>query len=523
MLIVTSFVYAAGLLLMAVVARFPGACRSAGFLVGIGTAGTGFGVLIGTVSRATPPEKRSQTVGLVAAAGSLGTFVIAPLGQHLIDGLGWQGGNGRVRRASPRRWRCFRCRSASRRRPTRTRRMHQKLGEAVREAIGHRGYLFMTLAFFACGFQLVFITTHLPAYLQLCGVAPGVGASALGADRSVQRDRHLLFGLLGARYSQKHLLAMIYLLRTLIIVVFLLVPVSAASTLVFAAAMGFLWLGVAPLVTGIIGRVFGLTHFNTLYGVVFLSHQVGSFFGAWMGGVVFDRFGNYNFAWGALIVDRPAAFTLQWLMDEQPPRESRLPSRAACRGLSGRRRPLQNFHSPFRTAAAGAPIVRAVHHRTHPHKGRSPCSPLPATRRTPTPHPPPASAARGPAPTPPRRPAIGQHADRRTRHRRRQHRDRDRADGRTAAPHPARLEQRYAEAVQAFQAQRYSAAYGRFAALADEGHAPAALMALALVRYAPMFGAEWSATPAQMEDWSALAMQDMRVAGALIARHDRGE
>ena len=191
----------------------------------------------------------------------------------------------------------------------------------MREALGHRGYLYMTLAFFACGFQLVFITTHLPAYLQLCGVAPGIGASALALIGLFNTIGTYLFGLLGARYSQKHLLALIYLLRTLFIVAFLLVPISAASTLVFASAMGFLWLGVAPLVSGIIGRVFGLTHFNTLYGVVFLSHQVGSFFGAWMGGLVFDRTGNYNFAWGALIVIGVAAFTLQWLMDERPPHE----------------------------------------------------------------------------------------------------------------------------------------------------------------------------------------------------------
>ena len=197
----------------------------------------------------------------------------------------------------------------------------QKLGDAVREAMAHRGYLFMTLAFFACGFQLVFITTHLPAYLQLCGVAPGVGASALALIGLFNTVGTYTFGLLGARYSQKHLLALIYLLRTLFIVVFLLVPVSAASTLVFAAAMGLLWLGVAPLVTGIIGRVFGLVHFNTLYGIVFLSHQVGSFFGAWMGGIVYDRTGSYNVAWGALIVIGVTAFALQWLMDERPPHE----------------------------------------------------------------------------------------------------------------------------------------------------------------------------------------------------------
>ena len=324
-LIVTALLYAAGLLLMVFSKSIPGGplvgLQVAGFLIGIGTAGAGFGVLIGTISRATPAEKRSQTVGLVAAAGSLGTMVIAPVGGWLIDGFGWQlamAGFAAIAGSMALLSLPIREQAVS---DGNLSRVNQKLGEALREAIGHRGYLFMTLAFFACGFQLVFITTHLPAYLQLCGVAPGVAASALGLIGLFNAVGTYLFGLLGARYSQKHLLALIYLLRTLIIVAFLLAPISAASTLVFAAAMGFLWLGVAPLVTGIIGRVFGLTHFNTLYGIVFLSHQVGSFFGAWMGGLVFDRFGNYDFGWGALIVIGVGAFTLQWLMDERPPRE----------------------------------------------------------------------------------------------------------------------------------------------------------------------------------------------------------
>ena len=318
-LVGTALLYTAGLLLMMFSKALPGALEVAGFLMGVGTAGTGFGVLMGTVARATPPEKRSQIVGLVAAAGSLGTMVIAPSGQWLIDGLGWKAAlvGFAVLAASmallslPIREQPVAGATSSK----------MKLGDALREAMAHRGYLFMTLAFFACGFQLTFILTHLPAYLQLCGVAPGVAASALALIGLFNTIGTYLFGLLGARYSQKHLLALIYLFRTLFIVIFLLVPVSAASTLVFAAAMGFLWLGVAPLVTGIIGRVFGLTHFNSLYGVVFLSHQVGSFFGAWMGGLVFDRFGNYNFAWGALIVIGVTAFALQWLMDERPPRE----------------------------------------------------------------------------------------------------------------------------------------------------------------------------------------------------------
>lgn len=328
LLIATALIYAAGLALMIYSTAFPGALHVAGFLIGIGTAGTGFGVLIGTVSRATPPEKRSQTVGIVAAAGSLGTLFIAPFGQYLIDGAGWR--TGLV---------AFAAIAASmvllslpiREQPVGGQPSPQgklRLGEALREAMKHRGYVFMTLAFFACGFQLVFLTTHLPAYLQLCGVAPGVGASALGLIGLFNTIGTYMFGLLGARYSAKHLLALIYLLRTVFIALFLLMPISAASTLVFAAAMGLLWLGVTPLITVIIGRVFGLTHFNSLYGVVFLSHQVGSFFGAWMGGVVFDFSGNYNFAWGALIVIGVAAFLLQWLMDDRAPREPAHAARA---------------------------------------------------------------------------------------------------------------------------------------------------------------------------------------------------
>ena len=318
-LMVTAFAYAAGLILMLAANAFPGALHLAGFLAGVGTAGTGFGILIGVVSRATPPEKRSQTVGLVAAAGSLGTLFLAPLGQWLINDYGWKTAMVAFAAvaASMALFSLPIREPASPLAPV----AKQKLGDALREAMGHRGYLFMTLAFFACGFQLVFITTHLPAYLQLCGVNPAVSASALALIGLFNTVGTYVFGLLGARYSQKHLLALIYLLRTLFIVVFLLVPVSATSTLVFAAAMGFLWLGVAPLVTGIIGRVFGLVHFNTLYGIVFLSHQVGSFFGAWMGGIVYDRTGSYNVAWGALIVIGVSAFALQWLMDERPPRE----------------------------------------------------------------------------------------------------------------------------------------------------------------------------------------------------------
>jgi predicted MFS family arabinose efflux permease len=314
---VTALLFAAGLAMMIYSTSFPGGLTLAGFLLGIGT--TGFGTLYGAISRRTNPEKRSQTIGLVAAAGSLGTMVLAPFGGWMINQFGWQAAILVFAGiATCMAWFALPIREVPQQNSIQK---SASLGEALREATGHRGYLFMTLAFFACGFQLVFLTTHLPAYLALCGVAPGVGATALGLIGLFNAIGTFIFGQLGARYSQKHLLAMIYLLRTLFIAAFLIAPISAASTLIFAAAMGFLWLGVTPLVTGIIGRVFGLTHFNTLYGVVFLSHQVGSFFGAWMGGLVYTYAGNYNFAWGALIAIGLTAFTLQWLMDERPPRE----------------------------------------------------------------------------------------------------------------------------------------------------------------------------------------------------------
>lgn len=332
-LIGTSISFAAGLLLMSF-SRGALSLDIAGFLLGLGTAGTSFGVLMGVVTRASPPERRSQNVGIVAACGSLGTMVLAPIGQALIDGIGWQGALvafaciacSMLLLSFPLRGLAMRT-GAEPSAPT-GRRM--PLREALHEAVGHRGYMFMTVAYFACGFQLVFITTHLPAYLQVCGIAPGVGATALGLIGMFNAIGTYCFGLLGARYSQKRLLAGIYLFRTLFIIAFLYAPISPTTTLVFASAMGLLWLGVSPLVTGIVARVFGLEHFGTLYGVVFLSHQFGSFFGAWMGGLVFAWNGNYDLAWAALIAIGLTAFTLQWMMDDRPASSLRAGAPAAA-------------------------------------------------------------------------------------------------------------------------------------------------------------------------------------------------
>jgi predicted MFS family arabinose efflux permease len=311
----TALVYAAGLGLM-IVSRGALGLDIAGFLCGIGIAGTGFGVLIGVVARATPPEKRIQRVGLVAAVGSLGTVVLAPTGQAVISGYGWQAALAVF--AGIAIFTALLCLFVKETSVPDARPTPQPLRQALADAGRHRGFVQMTIAYFACGFQLIFITTHLPQYLQICGVSPEVGAQALGLIGFFNTLGTYLFGHLGARYSQKKLLALIYGTRTVFICIFLAVPITAATTLIFAAAMGFLWLGVAPLITGVIGRVFGLGHFNALYGTVFLSHQLGSFAGAWMGGVVFAATGAYSLAWAALIAIGTIAFLLQWTMDDRP-------------------------------------------------------------------------------------------------------------------------------------------------------------------------------------------------------------
>jgi predicted MFS family arabinose efflux permease len=320
-LIGTALIYATGLWIMASSHSALG-LDIAGTLIGIGVAGTGFGVLVGLVSRATPPERRSQAVGTVAALGSIATMVLAPLGQWLIAGYGWRvalvvfaaiaasmavislaidgsiGAAGSQRSAADDD--------------------DRGLAEVLRVALRHPGYLAMTVAFFACGFQLLFITTHLPSYLAMCGLPPTIGATALGVIGICNAVGTYGAGHLGAHFSQKRLLALIYLLRTAFIVAYLALPLSPQSTLIFAGAMGLLWLGVAPLVSGIIGRMFGLKHFGTLYGIVFFSHQLGSFCGALLGGIGVDLTGSYSVGWGSLIVIGTIAFLLQWPMDDRP-------------------------------------------------------------------------------------------------------------------------------------------------------------------------------------------------------------
>ncbi len=319
-LVVSAGIYALGLALMASTGSRLGLDAGLGVMAGLGLSGTAFGVLIGTVSRMVPPQSRNRMVGLVAAAGSVATLGLAPLSQFLIASSGWRAAllvfaglaaamavlalfiapaPDETERGAP---------AAS---PA------PSMAAALRNAASHRGYVGMTIAFFACGFQLAFITTHLAQFLAICGVSSGVSATAIGVIGLSNAAGSYVFGLLGSRFSPRKLLAGIYLMRTIAITVFVTSPVTPVSTIIFAAVMGFLWLGVVPLVSGLIGSLFGLRYFNTLFGVAFFSHQVGGFLGAWIGGVLFDLSGSYATAWLATVAVGLGAAALQWFADDR--------------------------------------------------------------------------------------------------------------------------------------------------------------------------------------------------------------
>ncbi len=307
-------VYAVGLLLMAYGDAL-GLLVGGGVLLGLAVSGSAFGVVLGAVSRAASDKTRPLAVSLVSAAGSIGTLILAPLGQYWIETQGWQGALiGFAVIATTISLTAL----LLEKKPVDASAFDLKPRAAITVAMSHRGFLAMTAAFFACGFQLVFIATHLPGYIEICGLPPSVGASALALIGLFNAIGTIVIGLMGARFGNGLMLALVYLLRTLAIAVYIAFPASVETTLIFAAMMGLLWLSVAPLVSALITSMFGVANFGTLFGVMFLSHQVGSFFGAWLGGLSFDLTGDYQTAWLGLIVVGLIAFLLQITADDRP-------------------------------------------------------------------------------------------------------------------------------------------------------------------------------------------------------------
>jgi predicted MFS family arabinose efflux permease len=290
-----------------------------GFCVGIALSCTASNIAMNITARTVSPLKRGAAMGAVSAIGSLGLTIASPMAQSLIGNFNWQmAAIGFLGLACVMLPAAFWGSKADQIEPEAVVGKPQSATDAITEALGHKGYRVLAIAFFVCGLQLVFITTHLPAYLDICGMDPTVGSNTLALVGLFNVIGSYLFGWLGDRYSKRMLLGSIYMLRSLALFMFFSFPPSPTTTLIFGAVLGTLWLGVVPLVSGLIVHLFGLRFMATLSGIAFMSHQVGSFLGAWGGGYIFNLFGNYDLAWKLAVAIGLAAGLFQMTMNTQP-------------------------------------------------------------------------------------------------------------------------------------------------------------------------------------------------------------
>jgi len=288
-----------------------------GVLAGLGVAFTAFSLALAAMVRVVGPEKRSLVLGLGTASGSMGQVLFSPLGQLGIASFGWQPalyilavstllvlplafvlpssttGKGEVH-------------------------SDQTFVEALREAAAHRGYVLLTLGFFVCGFHVAFITVHFPAYVRDLGLGAHIGAYAISIIGLCNIAGSFMSGAAGQRWSKKGGLAFIYFARAICITALLLAPKTELTMYLFAGAMGFLWLSTVPLTSGIVAQVFGVRYMATLFGIVFFSHQVGSFLGVWLGGRLYDTTGSYDAIWWAGVVLGVVAAVVHLPINERP-------------------------------------------------------------------------------------------------------------------------------------------------------------------------------------------------------------
>ena len=296
-LLVGAVLYALGLAGMALSPTPLTFALTAGVLIGAAQAGTTYAVIYGVIGRQIPAEKRSWAMGVAAAAGSFGQFLMVPVEGWLISAFGWQEAllflgaavllimplalflrePGFVGGVAPKR--------------------EQTILQALREAFKYRSFQLLMAGYFVCGFQVVFIGVHMPSYLKDNGLSPQVASYALALIGLFNVIGTYAAGALGQHMPKRHILAFIYLARAVAISVFLIVPLSPASVYVFSAVMGVLWLSTIPPTNAVVAQIFGVAHLSMLGGFVFFSHQIGSFMGVWLGGVLYDRTGSYNIVW----------------------------------------------------------------------------------------------------------------------------------------------------------------------------------------------------------------------------------
>ena len=307
--------YAVGIYLMAISSTPSMLYLSGGLILGMGLSGTSFAVVLGAVGRTVPEEKRSMALGIAGAAGSMGQFVMVPVGQVFIASYGWSiafmllaglsmlmvmfsiGVSGRAEHGTA----------------TQTQSMREGFSEAMR----HPGYWFLIGGFFVCGFHVTFISTHLVPFLTDQGIDAETGAWALAAVGLFNIVGSLSCGWLGGIFPKKYVLSVMYLLRSVVIMIFIVFPVTPLTALIFGGAIGLLWLATVPLTTGLVATIFGPQYLGMLFGFVFFSHQIGAFLGVWLGGYLFDTTGSYSVVWWTAVALGVIASILHWPIEER--------------------------------------------------------------------------------------------------------------------------------------------------------------------------------------------------------------
>lgn len=315
----SAILYAAGLLLMASATTPAMLYIGGGVLVGLGVAAGGFGIVLAAFARNVPAERRSFVFGIGTAAGSAGMFLFAPISQGMIEAYGWSDslvymavamlvipllaiplvGNAATSKVA-------------------TAERDQSISDALKEALGHQSFLLLTSGFFVCGFQVAFITAHFPAYIADIGIDARYAVIALALVGFFNIIGSLASGVIGQKYSKPIFLALIYLARSVLVTAFLLLPQTPTSVIVFAVIMGLLWLSTVPPTNALVAIMFGTRHLGMLGGIVFFSHQIGSFLGVWLGGYLYDQFGSYDAVWWLGVLLGLFAAVVHWPIREKP-------------------------------------------------------------------------------------------------------------------------------------------------------------------------------------------------------------
>ncbi|SFU43976.1 MFS transporter [Pseudoduganella namucuonensis] len=310
--------YALGLYLMAHAATSMELALTGGVLIGMALSGTAFGTVYGALSRIVPPQRRGWALGLAGAVGGVGQFAMVPAAQGLITAHGWMAALAAMAcalaLAAPLAWTLNDGAAVG---AASSRQAGQSMRQAIREALAHPGFWLLNLGFFACGFQLAFIAGHLPAYLLDKGYSARTGVTALAIVALANVAGTYACGQMGALYRRKRLLAYLYLIRSTAMLLFFVMPISSASIYLFAGAMGLTWLGTVPLTNGLVSQVFGVRYISTLFGLVFVGHQLGGFLGVWLGGALYDATRSYEPMWAASVLAGLVAAMLHWPIDDR--------------------------------------------------------------------------------------------------------------------------------------------------------------------------------------------------------------